>query len=59
MRFRIHIKIGENTQTFSTNEFKRENGKIYFTDKYGQPKEFADIPEVVHGIEDMETGGWD
>lgn len=51
-RYRIHIKLGEQVITFSTNEFQRKDGKIYFIDKYGQPKEFSDTRDVVIGIED-------
>ena len=54
LRYRIHIRIGEQVQTFSTDKYRRENGRIYFTDKYDQPKEFSDTPEVVVGIEDTE-----
>ena len=55
LRYRIHIKIGEQTQTFSTDFYARENGRIKFADKYGQPKDFADIPEVLTGIEDTNS----
>lgn len=54
LRYRIHIKIGEQVQTFSTNQYNRQEGRIYFTDKFGQPKEFSDTPEVVIGIEDKQ-----
>ena len=57
LRYRIHIKIGEQVQTFSCNSYRRENSRIYFTDKFDQPKEFSDTPEVVLGIEDMEPQG--
>ena len=57
MRYRIHIKIGDQTQTFSTDFYERVRGYIKFTDKFGQPKEFSDIPEVVLGIEDLRKVG--
>jgi hypothetical protein len=53
MRYRIHISLGERVQTFSTSEYQRENGRITFTDKFGQKKDFADTPKVIVGIEDM------
>ena len=52
LRYRIHIKIGEQVQTFSTNNYTKINGRITFTDKFNQQKEFSDTPEVLIGIED-------
>jgi hypothetical protein len=57
LRYRIHIRIGETVQTFSCESYKREAGRIYFTDKYGQAKEFSDTPEVIVGIEDTQPLG--
>jgi len=55
LRYRIHIRIGDQTQTFSTNSYRRKNGRIYFTDKFDQPKEFSDTPQVVIGVEDTNS----
>lgn len=52
-KYKIHIKIGDRVQTFSTNNFVRENGRIKFVDRLGQPKDFSDSPEVLVGIEEM------
>jgi len=52
LRYRIHIKIGEQVQTFSTDNYTRQEGRIAFNDKYNQAKEFSDTPEVLIGIED-------
>ena len=54
LRYRIHIKIGETTQTFSTDNYTRQDGRIAFTDKFHQQKEFSDTPEVLIGIEDTQ-----
>jgi len=52
LRYRIHIKIGEQVQTFSTNNYTKQDGRINFIDKFNQQKEFSDTPEVLIGIED-------
>jgi len=57
LRYRIHIRIGEMVQTFSTKHFKRGEGRILFIDKFGQTKDFADTPEVIVGIEDTQPLG--
>lgn len=54
LRYRIHIKIGDAVQTFSCNHFRRELGRIQFTDKFDQFKDFSDTPEVLIGIEDTQ-----
>lgn len=52
LRYRIHIKIGEQVQTFSTNAYTKQDGRITFIDKFSQQKEFSDTPDVLIGIED-------
>ncbi len=53
MKYIIKVRMpGDEARTFTTNYFQRREGRILFTDKFGNTKDFPDKDCFIEGVEE-------